>query len=96
MSTLDSLSAALEAHSPIDIDGTPYDFSLTGFRESKPYEADAIHVAFTAVALSGVQHRGELHLGKNRYTDEEIAKLAVSTIREVASGNLPPGTNRLL
>ena len=96
MPTFDSLAAALRAESPIDIAGSSFDLSLTGFRESQPHEGEAIHIAFTAVNLSGEQHRGELRLGKNRYSDVEIAKLAVHTILEIASGKLPPGARQLI
>jgi hypothetical protein len=93
--TFESLSAAFQARSPIDIDGTPFTFALTGFRESLPHEVEAIHVAFSAVN-AGARHNGELHLGKERYSEEEIAVLAINTIHAIASGELPPGTNQLL
>jgi hypothetical protein len=94
--TLDTLTKAFEARSPIDIDGTLFKFSLTGLREPLQHQTRAIDVTFAAVSASGVRHDGELHLGKDRYSDDEIADLAVETVREIASGNIPPGTRQLL
>jgi hypothetical protein len=49
------------------------------------------------MALStDARHNGMLHLGADNYTDDEIADLAVNTIRDIVSGELPPGTSSLI
>jgi len=92
--TLDTLTKAFEARSPIDIDGIGFTFWLTGLAP-RFHQTEAIDVAFTAVSASGVRHDGKLHLGSQR-PEDEIADLAVETVREIARRDMPPGTCRLL
>ena len=37
-----------------------------------------------------------LHLSPDDYTYDEIADLAVKTIRDIVGGKLPPGTSSLI
>jgi hypothetical protein len=43
-----------------------------------------------------MRHNGMLHLGPHNHTDDEIAGLALNTIREIVRGKLPPGTSSLI
>ena len=94
-STREGIARAMEARSPIDIDGTRFTLSLLSARDPLPHETQAIHLAFTAVN-GPTRHNGQLHLGLDRYTDDEIADLAVQTIRDIAAGELPPDTISML
>lgn len=79
----------------IDIEGTSFPLALFDVIQPKPYQTQQMVVRFTAENGS-TRHSGELHLGVDRYTDTEIADLAVQTIIDIAAGRLPPGTHSMV
>jgi hypothetical protein len=93
--TREGIARAIEARSPITIDGTSFTIELADFKESLPYEVKHIEVLFMALSPND-RHNGKLHLGPDSYTDDELADLAVQTIRDIAAGKLPPGTVSLV
>ncbi len=93
--TREGIAQAIEARSPVDIDGTSFTISLADFKESRPYEVKHIEVLFTALSTSA-RHNGILHLGPDNYSNDEIADLAVDTLRDIVRGKLPPGTSALI
>jgi hypothetical protein len=93
--TRDGIANAIKARSPVDIDGTSFTLTVTEFKESLPHEVKHIEVHFKALSTDA-RHNGKLHLGPDNYTDDEIADLAMNTIRDIVRGKLPPGTSSLI
>jgi hypothetical protein len=89
-----SVARAIEARSPLDIDGTSFTISLAGYREPQPHETQQIQLAVSGVS-GETRHRGLLTVAIGRFTDDEVADLAVETIRGIATGKLPPDTREL-
>lgn len=94
-STRDGIARAIEKRSPVDIDGTSFTLTLTELKKSLPHEVKYIEVLFMALSTDA-RHNGMLHIGPDNYTDDEIADLAVNTIRDIVRGKLPPGTSSLI
>jgi hypothetical protein len=89
--TRDGVARAIAMRSPVDIDGTSFTLTLSDFKESLLREVKHIEVLFVALSTEA-RHTGILHLGLDKYSDDEIADLAVNTIRDVVRGKPPPGT----
>ena len=49
--TPNGIASAIETRSPVDVDGTSFTLTLTGFKESLPHEVKHIEVLFTALGL---------------------------------------------
>src|SRR5262249_39532990 len=93
--TFDSLAAEISSRSPMDMDGASFRLFLVAFREPLPHQTQAIDVAFKVVSDTS-EHSGELHLGKDRYSESEIAVFAVDTAKDIVRGRLPPGAVNML
>ena len=89
--TFETLAKAVAARPSIDIDGSPFTLSLTSIGKPLPHRTQVVDVIFTAFSAT-TRHNGHLRLGVDEYTEDEIATLAVATIRKIARGEIVPGT----
>jgi len=93
--SFESLSRLLEAKSTIDIDETPHAVWLIEFRDPSPIQAQSVDVLIGARSQSQ-SYTGELHLTRDRYTDQEMVELAIDLMKRIVRGELPPGGRELL
>ena len=84
--TREGIAQAIEARSPVDIDGTSFTISLADFKESRPYKVNTSRCC-SPPSAPAPPHNGILHLGPDNYINDEIADLAVDTLLTSFAGS---------
>ncbi len=90
------IGKAIDAKSPLNVDGTDYSLRMTRFEEPLPFQTQAFTIEVEAQA-GGNTHRGEIHIGEDTLKDEPyVVSCLVHTVERVIRGELPPGVRELL
>lgn len=93
--SFEALSRELEERSPVQINGLPYGIWVIDIRERTPPDASVnVHIGARDQSES---FTGMMHLAKDHLQDiAHVADLAVETMRQIVTGELPPGVRQLL
>jgi hypothetical protein len=92
---VEALSRQFEGLAPFPAGGRQFRMFLTGVRE--PVLPTELHYIVSFGARDGAEsYTGELGLGRETFERNDIAALAIDTMKAIIEGRLPSGARSLL